>query len=151
MVGLSAMMHSEPVRPMQLRGQPCCCSVAFLFMSDGREWGMGCGAAPVFSAPAPKNTIRSGSGTVTISGLNFGAYSFTPTATHSGDILCGTASWTSGTTVACSPSAFTAQASATRARVTVSAVVGTRSVVGFTFDGTEFWATLCGGAERSRR
>ena len=28
----------------------------------------------MFSAPAPKNTLRSGSGTVTISGLNFGAY-----------------------------------------------------------------------------
>ena len=102
----------------------------------------------MFSAPAPKNTLRSGTGTVTISGLNFGAYSFTPTATHSGDILCGTASWTSGTTVACSPSAFTTQASATRARVTVSAVVGTRSVIGFTFDGNDSGASGCGGVER---
>ena len=105
----------------------------------------------MFSAPAPKNTGRSGAGTVTISGLNFGVYSFTPTASHSGDVLCGTASWTSGTTVACSPSAFTTQASATRARVTVSAVVGTLSVVGFTFDGTELGGSGCGGVEGSRR
>ena len=95
------------------------------------------GAAPVLSGSAPKNTLGSGSGSVTISGLNFGVYSFTPTSSHSGDILCGTTSWTSGTAVACSPMAFTPQASAVQARVTVSAVVGTQLAAGFTFDGAD--------------
>ena len=42
-------------------------------------------------------------------------------------------------------------ASEWRARVTVSAVVGTRSVVGFTFDGTDSGASGGGGVERGGR
>ena len=93
----------------------------------------------MFSAPAPKNTLRSGTGTVTISGLNFGAYSFTPSLLATGVDMCGTASWTSGTTVECRVIAATA-VKTSYAKVTVGAVVGTRVGFYFTFDGTtEMW------------
>ena len=92
-------------------------------------------AAPVASAYAPGNAVKSGGATVTISGLNFGAYSFTASLAATGVDMCGTASWTSGTTVECRMIAATA-VKTSYAKVTVGAVVGTRVGVYFTFDGT---------------
>lgn len=97
----------------------------------GMGWWLVC-AAPVFSTLQPKNTIGSGDESVTISGLNFGAYSFTPTVAHSGEILCGTASWTSGTSVACLLAVVTSNPDALL--VMVSTVAGTR-LRPFSFDG----------------
>ena len=79
--------------------------------------------------------MKSGGSTVTISGLNFGAYSFTASLAATGVDMCGTASWTSGTTVECRTIAATA-VKTSYAKVTVGAVVGTRVGVYFTFDGT---------------
>jgi hypothetical protein len=76
---------------------------------------------------------------VTISGLNFGAYSFTASTSATGVDMCGTASWTSGTTVECRTIAATTLKTS-YAKVTVGAVVGTRAGFYFTFDGTaELW------------
>ena len=81
---------------------------------------------------------------MTISGLNFGAYSLTASVSSTGvDMcswrghvhMCGTASWTSGTTVQCEMLAPKAMKTS-YAKVTVGAVVGTRVGVYFTFDGT---------------
>ena len=98
-------------------------------------------AAPVASAYAPGNAAKTGGSTVTISGLNFGAYSLTASVSATGVDMCGTASWTSGTTVECRVIAATA-VKTSYAKVTVGAVVGTRVGVYFTFDGT---AEMCGG------
>ena len=93
----------------------------------------------------PVNAATSGGATVTISGLNFGAYSFTPSLLVTGVDMCGTASWTSGTTVECRVIAATA-VKTSYAKVTVGAVVGTRAGFYFTFDGTaELWGR--GGAD----
>ena len=101
--------------------------------------GWGLVAAPVASAYTPGNAAKSGGSTVTISGLNFGAYSFTASTSATGVDMCGTASWTSGTTVECRTIAATA-VKTSYAKVTVGAVVGTRVGVYFTFDGTaELW------------
>ena len=72
---------------------------------------------------------------MTISGLNFGAYSFTASTSATGVDMCGTASWTSGTTVECRTIAATTLQTS-YAKVTVGAVVGTRVGFYFTFDGT---------------
>ena len=69
---------------------------------------------------------------MTIGGLNFGSYSFTPSATIAG-AACSTMSWTSGTQMACLVSAQSYSKSLSQA--TVSALVGTR-LFSFTFDGT---------------
>ena len=91
------------------------------------------------SAYTPGNAAKTGGSTVTISGLNFGAYSFTPSTSATGVDMCGTASWTSGTTVECRMIAATA-VKTSYAKVTVGAVVGTRVGFYFTFDGTaEMW------------
>ena len=109
-------------------------------------------AAPVASAYTPGNAPITGGSTATISGLNFGAYSFTASVSATGVDMCGTASWTSGTTVECRMIAATAMKTS-YAKVTVGAVVGTRVRFYFTFDGTaEMWGERegrCSG-ERAR-
>ena len=88
---------------------------------------------PAVSGVLPINAPSSAGGSATISGLNFGAYSFTPTALAAGTALCATTAWTSGTTVACVPVIATT-AAGFKAKLTVSAIVGTMSSVAFTFD-----------------
>jgi hypothetical protein len=93
-------------------------------------------AAPVVST-AMANAVSSGSGTVTISGLSFGTSSPTATASLATADVCSSTAWTSATTVACAPQAYSG--SAVRIAVSVSAVVGT--VAGpFSFDGA--WAAV---------
>ena len=89
-------------------------------------------AAPVVSMVSA-NAVQSGGGTVTISGLSFGMDRRTPTATLDVSEPCGSTSWTSTTTVACTPQAYGGTA-VLRTALSVSAVVGT--VLGqFSFDG----------------
>jgi hypothetical protein len=90
-------------------------------------------AAPVLSTVSA-NAAQSGGGTVTISGLSFGTDGRTPTATLDVSEPCGSTSWTSTTTVACTPQAYGGTA-VLRIAISLSAVVGT--VLGqFSFDGT---------------
>ena len=89
-------------------------------------------AAPVVSMVSA-NAVRSGGGTVTISGLSFGTDGRTPTATLNAAEPCASTSWTSTTTVACAPQAY-GGTGILRTAVSLSAVVGT--VLGqFSFDG----------------
>ena len=92
-----------------------------------------CGAAPVVSYEVPDNAATSGGATVTISGLNFGVYGFTPTGHAVADVDCGTTSWSSATTAQCLLSAPTRSIS--YSKITVGGVVGTKASSAFTFDG----------------
>ena len=81
------------------------------------------------------NAVTSSGAAVTISGLNFGAYSFTPSAAAVlASKACSTTSWTSGTAVACMLGTLSSL-SVGYSVLTVSAVVGTRASSSFTFDG----------------
>ena len=91
-------------------------------------------AAPVASYEVVWNGAASGGAMVTITGLNFGSYGFTATANVAFDADCGTTSWSSDTTVACTLSAATTLITS-YSKVTVGAVVGTRATKAFTFDG----------------
>ena len=83
------------------------------------------------------NGAASGSSSVTITGLNCGAFGFTPSAgLVSGSELCSTTSWLSGTAVQCRSGVPTTLSSQSHAVVTVSGVVGTRGSR-FTFDGRD--------------
>ncbi len=75
------------------------------------------------ASTATANTVSSGSGTITISGLSFGASSPTATASLATADVCGSTTWTSTTTVACAPQAY--GGSAVRTTVSVGAMVGT--------------------------
>ena len=88
--------------------------------------------SPVLSqAPvAVSNAATSGGSTVTISGLNFGYHTATPTATMN-DAACSTTAWSSATTVQCSGAAGSGPA--VQATLSVAATVGTRLNV-FSFD-----------------
>ena len=92
------------------------------------------GAAPVVSYEVPVNAATSGGATVTISGLSFGVYGFTPTGHAVVDVDCGTTSWTSATTAQCLLSAPTTLITS-YSKVTVGAVVGTKALSVSTFDG----------------
>ena len=92
------------------------------------------GAAPVASNQGPFNAGLTGSATVTISGLNFGSYGFTPTAVAILDAQCTTSAWTSVTTVQCLVGGPARSLSAAYTRMTVGDVVGTKAVTGFSFD-----------------
>ena len=61
------------------------------------------GAAPAVSSGFATNLLRASDGTsVTISGLDFGSFSFTPSAMlYSAHEPCTSASWTSATTIVC--------------------------------------------------
>ena len=91
-------------------------------------------AAPVASYEVVWNGAASGGAMVTITGMNFGSYGFTATANAAFDADCGTTSWSSATTVACTLSAATSLTTS-YLKVTVGAVVGTRATKAFTFDG----------------
>ena len=82
----------------------------------------------------PVNAAMTGHGTVTISGLNFGFYEFTPTAVAILDAQCTTSAWTSVTTVQCLVGGPARSLSAAYTRMTVGDVVGTKAVTGFSFD-----------------
>ncbi len=89
-------------------------------------------AAPCVSMSSPSNVGATGGGTITISGLGFGGLVVTPSASLAVADMCGSATWTSATTVACGPAAY--GGSAVRTAVSVSAVAGT--LIGqFSFDG----------------
>ena len=92
------------------------------------------GAAPVVSYEVPVNAATSGGATVTISGLSFGVYGFTPTGHAVKEVDCGTTSWSSATTAQCLLSTPTSL-STSYSKVTVGAVVGTKASSVFTFDG----------------
>ena len=87
------------------------------------------------SHEVPLNAATSGGAVVTISGLNFGVYGFTPTVLAVADVEdCGTTSWSSATTAQCllsTPTTFPSSYS----KVVVGAVVGTKALSVFTFDG----------------
>ena len=112
---------------------------------------MGRCAAPVASSMLPLNGAASGSSSVTIAGLNFGAYAFTPSAgLVSGSELCSTTSWSSGTAVQCHSGVPTMLGDESHMAVTINNVVGTRGSR-FTFDAalvsvTERNSPLSGGA-----
>ncbi len=72
---------------------------------------------------AAANAVSSGRGTATISGLTFGTSSPTATASLATADMCGSTAWTSATTVACAPQAYSG--TAVRTTVSVSALVGT--------------------------
>jgi hypothetical protein len=97
--------------------------------------GLAC-AAPVVSKVAA-NAVPSGSGTVTISGLSLFTVDPTATATLATADVCVSSAWTSATTVACAPPAYSG--SAVRTAVSVGAVVGTLEGQ-FSLDGA--WATV---------
>ncbi len=97
--------------------------------------GIAC-AAPVVSKVAA-NAVPSGSGTVTISGLSFVTVDLTATASLATADVCGSTAWTSATTVACAPPAYSG--SAVRIAVSVGAMVGTLTGQ-FSFDGA--WAAV---------
>ena len=93
-------------------------------------------AAPVVStvsASSANAVLSGGGGTVTISGLSFGAAGPTATASLTASEACGSSAWTSATTVACAPQAYGGSA-AVRTAVSVSAVAGTLTGQ-FSFDG----------------
>ena len=91
-------------------------------------------AAPCVSVSSPPNVGATGGGTITIGGLGFGGLVVTPSATLGVGDMCGSAAWTSATTVACGPAGNVG--SAVRTAVSVSAVAGTL-VAMFSFDSTE--------------
>jgi hypothetical protein len=88
--------------------------------------------APVVSTTTP-NAAPTAGGTVTISGLSFGAAGASATASLTAADACGSSAWTSATTVACAPQAYGGPG-VVRTAVSVGAVAGT--VLGqFSFDG----------------
>jgi hypothetical protein len=95
-------------------------------------------AAPAASFSDAPNAVRTGTGSVTISGLNFGVYCFTPTGSleDSSDHACTSTSWTSATSAACRVQASRGSPGRgiVRDAMTVVGVVGTRQM--FTYDGT---------------
>ena len=95
-------------------------------------------AAPVVSEVKQSNVPMSGGAYVTLTGLNFGMYGFTPTAAvqKQGDLGCSSSSWTSDTTMACRTAATTS-AKQRYVKVTVGAIVGTRVGFAFTYDGNK--------------
>ena len=98
-------------------------------------------AAPVASYEVVWNGAASGGAMVTITGMNFGSYGFTATANVAFDADCGTMSWSSATTVACMLSAATTLTTS-YTKVTVGAVVGTKAIKAFTFDGARMGMAL---------
>ena len=92
----------------------------------------------------PVNAAMSGHGTVTISGLNFGSYGFTPTAVAILDAQCTTSAWTSVTTAQCLMGGPASSLSPAYTRVTVGDVVGTKAVTAFTFDCVLSFSMQCG-------
>ena len=92
--------------------------------------------------------VPSGGSTVTIMGLSFGQHNFTPSLqlhTVSGSLpgadTCGTASWTSASTVQCRPVEVTAPTSSF-VRVILGALVATRAGSHFTFDGMSIYMSM---------
>ena len=90
-------------------------------------------AAPCVSMSSPSNVGATGGGTITIGGLGFGGLVVTPSASLGVGDMCGSAAWTSVTTVACGAAGYSG--SAVRTAVSVSAVVGTLTGM-FSFDGS---------------
>ena len=91
-------------------------------------------AAPCVSMSSPSNVGATGGGTITIGGLGFGGLVVTPSASLGVGDMCGSAAWTSATTVACGPAAYAG--SAVRTAVSVSEVAGTLTGL-FSFDSTD--------------
>ena len=71
----------------------------------------------------PPNIGVTSGGSVTIIGMSFGSEFVTPTASLAAAEMCGSTAWTSATTVACAPAAYSG--SVARTAVSVSAVAGT--------------------------
>jgi len=83
------------------------------------------------TSASPDNLATLAAVSVTVSGLYFAAFDLSPTAVL-GTGVCGTASWTSSTSVHCLSSG--ASLPPAFAPVTVNSIVGTGANV-FTFDG----------------
>ena len=102
------------------------------------------------STTSPRNVGATGGGSVTIGGLSFGSeVVVTPTASLAVAEMCGSAAWTSATTVACAPMAYRGSALCTG--TSVSAVAGTLTGQ-FSFDGldalTRYRASLVSRSSR---
>ena len=91
------------------------------------------------SGLAPTNVPQSTRGSVTISGLDFGAFVLTATALleYETDQTCSSASWTSSTAVACNVRGQGYRVGL-GTYVTVATLVGTQSAA-FSFDGIRRW------------
>ena len=94
-------------------------------------------AAPVVSYLGADNLGRTAAGTLTIAGVSFGARDNTPSSRIDAAV-CGTAAWTSGSSVNCYSTSSPSELST---GVTVGGLAGTR-LPGFTFDGTGRLLTL---------
>ena len=92
---------------------------------------MGCFAAPVVSFVAEANSAVTSGYSVTVSGLNFGVDTTTPTSTI-GLSSCATASWASTSSVVCMLSM--GEGVKHEHLMTVAGVVGTRTAT-FSYDG----------------
>ena len=111
-----------------------------------RRWGWVTNwvcAGPAVSVLAPTNTPQTTGGTLTISGLDFGAFELTATASleYEADHTCSSASWTSSTVVACAVRGQGYRAGL-GAYITVATVAGTQSAA-FSFDGERALTTDC--------
>ncbi len=89
-------------------------------------------AAPVASATTA-NAAPTAGGTVTISGLSFGAAGASVTASLTAADTCGSSAWTSATAVVCAPQAG-GGTGGVRTAVSVGGVAGTLTAQ-FSFDG----------------
>ena len=106
-----------------------CSSESFAHVS--RHHNNGRISAPVVSFVAEANSAVTSGYSVTVSGLNFGVYSTTPTSTI-GLSSCATASWASATSVICMLSM--GEGVKHELRMTVAGVVGSRTTT-FSYDG----------------
>ena len=79
------------------------------------------------------NAAPTGGTVVTVTGVNFRTEDMTPTSNIDYQ-QCGTASWTSKSSVACTGSAGSAAGADNDVYITASAIVGSRTRA-FTFDG----------------
>jgi hypothetical protein len=95
----------------------------------------GWSAAPIVSYTYLWNIGRTGDWSVTVSGLQFGLFGLSPSASleDSMNHACRCTSWTTGTLVTCNVQS--SRAGTTGEAVTVGGMVGTRTQT-FTFDGT---------------
>jgi hypothetical protein len=102
------------------------------------------GAAPVVSFVAEANSAVTSGYSVTVSGLNFGVSTTTPTATV-GLSSCATAAWASTSSVVCMLSM--GEGVEHELRATVAGVVGSRTAT-FSYDGKQAAGHVCGTCGR---
>ena len=93
-------------------------------------------ATPTLSSISPANAAQTRGVSVTISGLNFASTDPTPSASLELSVECSSTSWSSATTVACSPASYsTYRAGTRRTALSIGGLVGTHAGQ-FSYDGT---------------